>query len=140
MAVAMVVLAAACGSTPASGGHTSPAATGSPRADASLCQDAAALRASLENILSYQAAKEPIARLRADLGDANTKLTALRVTPHGTWSPELTALETALKKLKNEAVNPVLRARPAGIERALADVGPKARSFFAAVKSQCPQL
>jgi hypothetical protein len=98
------------------------------------------LRTSLENILSYNAATASIASLRADLGDANTKLTALKADPHGTWSPELTALETALKKLKSAATNPVLQARAAGIVRALADVGPKARTFFAAVKSQCPQL
>lgn len=142
MAVAVMVLAAACGSTSGHGGSTSPpasaATTGSPQADSTACRDAVALRASLENILSYQAGKDSIASLRADLGDANNKVATLRAAPHDTWSPQLTALETALKKLRTEAVNPDLLARPAGITRALVDVRPKAQAFITASKTQCP--
>lgn len=141
---AVTALAAACGNAAAGGGHTSPAAsptaTSPPQASSRMCQDAAALRTSLENIVSFQPGKDPIARLKADLGDAHTKLAALRTASHDRWAPQIAALDTSLKKLRSEAANPGLIARPAGIERALRDVGPKARSFFSAAKTQCPQL
>lgn len=141
---AVMVLAAACGNAGAGSGHTSPpaspAATSPPRASADMCKDAAALRTSLENIVSFQAGKDPVARLRADLADAGTKLAALSTASHDRWGPQIAALETSLKKLRSEAINPSLTARPAGIERALRDVGPKARSLFTALNNQCPQL
>lgn len=140
--VAVTVLAAACGSSPGSGGSTSPpgsaATTGPSQADSAMCRDATALRASLENILSYQPGTDSIASLRADLGDASTKVATLRAGSHDTLSPQLTALETALKKLRTEATNPDLLARPAGVTRALVDVRPKAQAFIAAAKTQCP--
>lgn len=142
MAVSVTVLAAACGSTPGSGGGTSPpgsaATTGTSQADSSMCRDATALRASLENILSYQPGKDSIASLRADLGDVSTKIARLRAGPHDTWSPQLTALQTALKKLRTESANPDVLARPAGVTRALLDVRPKAQAFITASKTQCP--
>lgn len=144
MVIAATALVAACGHASGNGGSgsrpTSAAASSPARADSAMCQDAAALRTSLENILGYQAGKDTIAGLRADLGDANAKLAALRATRHGPWSPQLTALETALKKLQKEAANPAVLHRPAGITRVLADVRPKAQTFIAAAKAQCPEL
>lgn len=142
--IAATVLAAACGSGSGNGGtasHPPPAAgTGSARADSATCQDAAALRASLQNIQGYLAGKDSIASLRADLADANTKLAALKAKGDSAWGPQLAALETALKKLRTEATNPAVLARPAGVIQALADVRPKAQSFINAVKTQCAQL
>lgn len=105
-----------------------------------MCSDAAALRASLERIVSFQPGKDALAGLRADLADAGTRLTALRANPNDPWSPQLTALDTTLKKLRTEAANPAVNARPAGIARVLEDVRPKVRTFIAAAKAQCPEL
>lgn len=141
---AVTVLAAACGSTAARGGSAStpasPGATGTRQVSAEMCQDAAALRTSLENIVSFRAGKEPVARLRADLADASTKLAALRGNPQGIWRPQIAALETSLKVLHSEAANPAVTARPAGIQRALTGVGPKARTFITSAKAQCHRV
>lgn len=144
MVIGVAALAAACGHSSGNGGAASPptsaAATGSARADSSICRNAAALRASLENIVSYQAGKDSIASVRANLSDAKSRLAALRANPHDPWSPQLAALDTALKKLQSEAANPAVLSRPAGVTRALADVRPKAQSFIAAAKTKCPEL
>lgn len=52
----------------------------------------------------------------------------------------LAALAATLRKLRAEATNRVVTARPAGIARALGDVRPKARTFIAAGKTRCPGL
>lgn len=140
MVIAVLAVVAACGQSSGNGGTASPAATGTARADSAICQDAAALRASLGNILSYQAGTASIAKLRANLGDAKTKLAALQASGHSAWSPQLTALETALKRLQTQATNPAVLTRPTAVTRALTDVRPKAQSFINAAKAQCPQL
>lgn len=144
MVIGVATLAAACGNASGNGGTasspSSAAATGSAHADSSICRNAVALRASLQNIVSYQPGKDSIASLRANLSDAKSRLAALRANPHDPWSPQLAALDTALKKLQSEAANPAVLSRPAGAARALTNVRPKAQSFIAAAKIQCPEL
>jgi hypothetical protein len=143
MAVAVTALAAACGGGTGNAGHTSPpaspAVTGTAGADSVTCQLAGALRTSLDNIVSFKPGSS-IAGLRADLGDAQNRLARLKASPDDPWSPQLTALETSLKKLRTEATNPVLTARTAGVTKALADARPKAQSFITAAKAHCPQM
>jgi hypothetical protein len=141
---AVMVLAAGCGSAAANGAGTprptSPAASGSPQPHSAVCSDAAALRTSLERIVSFQPGKDALVGLRADLAGANRSLAALRASPDDPLSPQLAALDTALKKLRTEAVHSAVTARPAGIAQALGDVKPKVRTFIAAAKAKCPEL
>jgi hypothetical protein len=140
-AVAMLLMAG-CGPAAIKAGNTTPppsaTVTGTSQADPAVCQDVAALHASVDRLLSYQPGKSTIASLKYDLNDANTKLVALRQSAHGTLATQTGPLATALRDAQTTVTGAVGTGQVAGIMRALGEVRTRAQSFFATAKAECP--
>jgi uncharacterized protein YukE len=106
-AAAITMLTAACGSSDTTSGGSSPSATAnhsasSPAQSAStaLCQDTAALRASLANLTHVSKGQGVLKQAQADLTDVRAKLTALTGDAHGAFSSQTNALKSALTTLQ----------------------------------------
>ncbi len=144
------LLVAACGSgggTPAgggspSGGGTSAAASpAAPGPNAALCQDAAALRASLDKLTHVSVGAGTANEIKADLADVKAKLGSLAAEAHGQWQAQTSALKSALTKLqtatKDLAAQPSAAAVP-GVVTALGAVTTAASNLLAALGTGCP--
>ena len=145
----LALLAAACGSsgTPsggASSGVPSSPASAAPAAtapNAVLCDDAAALRASLDKLTHVRVGTGTASQIRADLNDVQANLTALVNHAHGQWQAQTSALQSTLTTLKTAVSN--LAANPSastvsGVVTALGGVKIAARNLLAAVNTSCP--
>ena len=145
----LALLTVACGSsgTTASGGAPSPsppspsapAATGSSSAPG-LCDEAAALFDSLDQLTHIKVQKGMKNEITADLTDVKAKLTAF-VDAHGQWQAQTAALKSALTKLQTEVKN--LTASPsvsalASVATAIGGVGTATQNLLAAVSTDCP--
>jgi hypothetical protein len=137
------VLVTACGPTVIKSGSSarSPSATATPgtfSANSAVCQDVAALHASVDRLLGYRPGKNTIASLKADLSEVNIKLVALRQSAHDTLSAQRGPLQAALNNLRDEVTAAVGTGQVSGIVRALGDVRVKAQNLFTAAMAECP--
>jgi uncharacterized protein YukE len=106
-AAAITMLAAACGSSGTTSGSSAPSATASHSASSpaqsastALCQDHAALQASLANLAHVSGGTGALKQAKADLKDAQANLTALTGEAHGAFSTQINALKSALTTLQ----------------------------------------
>ncbi len=100
------LLSAACSSsstTTSSGASASAAASSpasSPSANAALCADAAALRASLEKLTHISVGSGAASEIKTNLADVQSKLNTLTAQAHGQWDAQTSALKASLGKLQ----------------------------------------
>jgi hypothetical protein len=149
VASGLALLAAACGSSgtpsggtssgvPASSASSAPAST---PPNAVLCDEAAALRASLDKLTHVKVGTGTASQIRADLNDVEANLTALVNHARGQWQAQTSALQSTLTTLKTAVGN--LASNPgastvSGVVAALAGVNTAAQNLLAAVNTSCP--
>jgi len=146
----LALLTVACGSsgTTAPGGAPSPsppspsapAATGS-SSTPGLCDEAAALFDSLDQLTHIKVQKGMKNEITADLTNVKAKLTAFVDAAHGRWQAQTAELKSALTKLQTEVKN--LTASPsvsalASVATAIGGVGTATQNLLAAVSTDCP--
>jgi hypothetical protein len=151
-ACGVTLLAAACGSggstssgggTPAGASTSAAVPSAAPGTTSVLCQDAAALRASLNKLTHISVGTGAANEIKADLADVKTKLTSFAADAHGQWQAQTAALKTALSKLQTAVAS--LAASPgastvAGVVTALGSVTTAASSLLAALRTDCPSV
>jgi hypothetical protein len=147
------LLVAACGSGGglyggggSSGGATS--AASSPSAPAAgptsaLCQDAAALRASVHTLTHVQVGQGMGDEIKSDLADVRAKLNTFKAQAHGKYQAQTSALSAALDKLQtavsNLTSNPSASTVSATVT-ALREVSASAGSLLTAIGTKCPSI
>jgi hypothetical protein len=149
VAYGLALLAAACGSSGTPSGGTS---SGAPSSSASaapattppnavLCDDAAALRASLDKLTHVKVGTGTASQIRADLNDVQANLTALVNHARGQWQAQTSALQSTLTTLKtavsNLASNPS-RSTVSGVVTALSGVNTAAQNLLPVMNTSCP--
>ena len=148
VAYGLALLAAACGSsgTPSGGtssGVPSSSASAAPATappNAVLCDDAAALRASLDKLTQVKVGTGTASQIRADLNDVEANLTALANHARGQWQAQTSALQSSLTTLKTAVSN--LASNPgastvSGVVTALGGVNTAAQNLLAVVNTSC---
>jgi hypothetical protein len=141
------LLAVACGSGGGLyGGGGSPSGSPSAAAPAASptsvkCQDAAALRASLDKLKHVNVGPGAGDEIKADLADVKEKLADLRAQSHGQWQLQISALQASLAQAKSAASD--LSSNPSvdsvsGTVTALRGVAASASTLLAAVSKDCP--
>jgi len=148
LAVCGLALLAGCSSgTVTSGSSPSAAApASSPSAAASpsgsdLCANAAALRASLDQLRHVNVQPGAVSQLTSDLNDTKAALSKLVTDAHGQFQTQTSALSAALDTLKTAVSS--LGASPgvstvSGVVSALGQVNTAAQNLLAAVNTDCP--
>jgi ribosomal protein L29 len=146
VALAAGLLAAGCGSGGlyggGSSGSTSAAASSpAPSPTSALCQDAAALRASLNKLTHVSVGPGPGDEIKTDLADVKEKLNAVRAQSHGELQAQTNALKTALLKLQGAAST--LSSNPSAsavsdVVAALREVTSSGSTLLAALSKKCP--
>ena len=141
------LLAVACGSGGlygggSSSGNASPAAS-SPAASptSALCQDAAALRASLNKLKHVNVSLGTGDEIKSDVADVKEKLNAVRAQSHGDLQAQTTALKTALIKLQGAASTLSSNPSASAVSAVVADlreVASTGSSLLAALGKKCP--
>ena len=149
VAAGAALLAAACGSsgTPAGGSSPSPTSAApspaAPSPTSAVCQDAAALRASIETLTHVTVGQGMGDEIKSDLADVKSKLNTLRTQAHGEWQSQTSALSASLDKLQtavsNLTSNPSASSVSATVS-ALRDVSAAAGSLFTAIGTKCPDV
>jgi len=128
--------AAASSSAPA-------AASATPSPTSVLCQDAAALRTSINNLTHIHVTKGAADEIKSKLADVQAKLTTLTANAKGQWQSQTSDLKAALDKLKTAtsdlAANPSV-STVSGVVTALGGVTSSASSLLAAISTDCPAL
>ena len=152
--VMIALLAAACGSsgTPSSGSSpsTTSAAPSSaapssaaPSPTSALCQDAAALRASIDTLTHVNVGQGMGDEVKSDLADVKAKLNTLTTQAHGQWQSQTSALSASLDKLQtavsNLTSNPSASTVSATVT-ALRGVSASAGSLLSAIGTKCPSV
>jgi hypothetical protein len=149
-AAGAALLVAACGSgggvpagggSPSGGGTSAAASPAAPGPNAALCQDAAALRASLGKLTHVSVGAGAANEIKADLADVKTKLTSFAAEAHGQWQAQTSALKSALTKLQTAAAD--LATHPSastvsGVVTALGGVTTATSNLLAALSTACP--
>ena len=148
-ACGLALLAVACGSsgTPSGGtssGVPSSSASAAPATtppNAVVCDDAAALRASLDKLTHVKVGTGTASQIRADLDDVEANLTALVNHARGQWQAQTSALQSTLTTLKTAVSN--LASNPSastvsGVVTALGGVNTAAQNLLAVVNTSCP--
>jgi ribosomal protein L29 len=149
VALAAGLLAVACGSGGLYGGSSSSGSTSaaaSPPAaspTSALCQDAAALRASLNKLTHVSVGPGSGDEIKTDLADVKEKLNALRAQSHGELQAQTNALKTALLKLQGAAST--LSSNPSAsavsdVVGALREVTSSGSTLLAALSQKCPSV
>jgi hypothetical protein len=148
VAAGAALLAAACGSsgTPSSGSSPSTSAAPSsaaPSPTSALCQDAAALRASIDTLTHVNVGQGMGDEIKSDLADVKAKLNTLITQAHGQWQTQTSALSASLGKLQtavsNLTSNPSASTVSATVT-ALRDVSAAAGSLLSAIGTKCPSV
>ena len=154
VAAGTALLAAACGSsgTPSSGSSpstTSAAPTSAapssaaPSPTSAVCQDAAALRASIDTLTHVQVGQGMGDEIKSDLADVKAKLNTLTTQAHGQWQSQTAALSASLDKLQtavsNLTSNPSASTVSATVS-ALRGVSSSAGSLLSAIGTKCPSV
>jgi hypothetical protein len=138
------LLAVACGSSGTTGSSTSPSGTpsASPTASTSVvCQDAAALRASLRKLTHSGVSKGDAATIKANLAQVRSDLTKLTTDAKGQWQVQTSALKAALDKLQTAVSDLSSNPSPstvADVVAALGEVGTTGGSLLTTISTRCP--
>lgn len=147
--VGLGLITAACGS----GGSGPPANASSPAAAAPssaspsgtsvLCQDAAALRASLHKLTQVQIGAGTVSEIKADLQAVKSRLSALTAEARSQWQQQVSALKTALAGLQSAVAK--VGSQPsteavAGVVTAVGKVNTAGQDLLAAINTDCPSL
>ena len=153
LAVCGLALLAGCGSGSTSPA-TSPSAPASPSVPATsssaapsassssaLCDDAAALRAALDQLRHINVQPGAVSEITSDVTNVKAALTTLVSNAHGRFQAQTSALSTALNSLSTAASS--LRASPgvstvSGVVSALGQVNTAGQHLLAAVDTDCP--
>ena len=153
LAVCGLALLAGCGSGSTSPA-TSPSAPASPSVPATsssaapsassssaLCADAAAVRASLDELRRINVQPGAVSEIISDVNSVKAALTTLVSNAHGQFQAQTSALSTALNSLSTAASS--LRASPgvstvSGVVSALGKVNTAGQNLLAAVNTDCP--
>ena len=153
LAVCGLALLAGCGSGSTSPA-TSPSAPASPSVPATsssaapsassssaLCDDAAALRAALDQLRHINVQPGAVSEITSDVTNVKAALTTLVSNAHGRFQAQTSALSTALNTLSTAAGS--LRASPgvstvSGVVSALGQVNTAGQKLLAAVNTDCP--
>jgi hypothetical protein len=126
-------------STPAA---STPAASTPAASPASvLCQDVAALRASLDKLKHVTVGKGTVDEIKADLADVKAKLGAVKTELHGQWQAQVSALEDSLAKLQaavNDLASNFSASTISNTVSALRGVAAAGSNLLAALSKQCP--
>ena len=164
VALATGLVTVACGSSSTSSGaasapgSTTSAAPSSPAAStpaastpaaftpaaspaSALCQDVAALRASLDKLKHVTVGKGTVDEIKADLADVKAKLGAVKTELHGQWQAQVGALEDSLAKLQaavNDLASNFSASTISGTVSALRGVAAAGSNLLAALSQQCP--
>jgi hypothetical protein len=149
LAVCGLALLAGCGSGSTSSGTspsaaasaTSSSAAAAPSSSSALCADAAAVRASLDNLRHISVTPGAVSEITSDLNNVKTALTTLVTNAHGRWQAQTSALSTALNMLSTAVSS--LGASPgvstvSGVVSALGKVNTAGQNLLAAVNTDCP--
>jgi hypothetical protein len=148
LAACGLALLAGCGSgstSPASSPSAAPSATSSSATasppSSALCADAAALRASLNQLRHISVEPGAVSEITSDLSNVRAALTTLVNNAHGRWQAQTSALSAALDKLRTAVSS--LGASPGvstvmGVVSALGQVNTAAQNLLAAVNTDCP--
>jgi hypothetical protein len=102
----ITTLAVACGSSGTGSGpsattdHSASSPAQPPQASTAVCQDNAALQASLANLADVSKGKGALKQAKTALKDAKPEFTALTGDAHGTFSIQINALKSALTTLQ----------------------------------------
>ena len=153
LAVCGLALLAGCGSGSTSPA-TSPSAPASPSVPATsssaapsassssaLCDDAAALRAALDQLRHVNVQPGAVSEITSDVTNVKSALATLVTNAHGRFQAQTSALSTALNTLSTAAGS--LRASPgvstvSGVVSALGQVNTAGQKLLAAVNTDCP--
>ena len=149
VAAGAALLAAACGSSGTPAGGSSPSTTSAapssaaPSPTSAVCQDAAALRASIDTLTHVNVGQGMGDEIKSDLADVKAKLDTLITQAHGQWQTQTSALSTSLGKVQtavsNLTSNPSASTVSATVS-ALRDVAAAAGSLFSAIGQRCPSV
>jgi hypothetical protein len=135
-------LVAACGSGGTPAGGSSPSTTSAAPSSA-VCQDAAALHASIDNLTSINVGQGMGDEIKSDLADVKAKLNTLTTQAHGEWQSQTSALSASLDKVQtavsNLTSNPSASTVSATVS-ALRDVSAAAGSLFTTIGQRCPSV
>jgi hypothetical protein len=149
VAAGAALLVAACGSSGTLYGGSSPStapAAPSPAAPgptSAVCQDAAALRASIATLSHVQVGQGMGGEIKSDLADVKAKLNTLTTQAHGQWQSQTSALSASLDKLQTAVSkltsNPSASTVSATVS-ALREVSASAGSLLSAIGTKCPSV
>ena len=149
VAAGAALLAAACGSSGAPAGGSSPSTTSAaptsaaPSPTTAVCQDAAALRASIDTLTHVNVGQGMGDEIKSDLADVKAKLNTLTTQAHGQWQTQTSALSASLDKLQtavsNLTSNPSASTVSATVT-ALREVSASAGSLLSAIGTKCPSV
>src|SRR6516225_6263370 len=127
---------------PSSLAASTPAASTPAASPASvLCQDVAALRASLDKLKHVTVGKGTVDEIKADLADVKAKLGVVKTELHGQWQAQVSALEDSLAKLQaavNDLASNFSASTISGTVSALRGVAAAGSNLLAALSRQCP--
>jgi hypothetical protein len=147
--VMIALLAAGCGSSGTPAGGSSPSTTSAapssaaPSPTSAVCQDAAALRASIDTLTHLNVGPGVGDEIKSDLADVKAKLNTLTTQAHGEWQSQTSALSASLGKLQTAASS--LTSNPsastvAATVTALREVSSSAGSLLTAIGQKCPSI
>jgi len=149
LAVCGLALLAGCGSgstssatsPSAAASATSSSAAAAPSSSSALCADAAAVRASLDELRRINVQPGAVSEIISDVNSVKAALTTLVSNAHGQFQAQTSALSTALNTLSTAVGS--LRASPgvstvSGVVSALGQVNTAGQKLLAAVNTDCP--
>jgi hypothetical protein len=114
-----------------------------PGPTSAVCQDAAALRTSIDTLTHVNVGQGMGDELKSDLADVRAKLKALKTQAHGQWQSQTNALSASLDKVQtavsNLTSNPSASTVSATVS-ALRDVSASAGSLLSAIGTKCPSV
>src|SRR5215470_1088947 len=150
VAAGAALLVAGCGSSGGlygggspSGRTTSAAAPATLSPTSAVCQDAAALRTSIDTLTHVQVGQGMGDEIKSDLADVKAKLATFKAQAHGQWQSQTNALSASLTKLQTEVSkltsNPSASAVSATVS-ALREVSASAGSLLSAIGTKCPSV
>jgi hypothetical protein len=147
VAAGAALLAAACGSSGTPSSASSPSTTSAapssavPSPTSAVCQDAAALRASIHTLTHVTVGQGMGDEIKSDLADVKAKLATLSAQAHGQWQSQTSALTASLAKLQTAVSgltsNPSASTVSATVS-ALREVAASAGSLLSAIGTECP--
>jgi hypothetical protein len=141
------LLIAACSSAssspsaPATTAATSSATATPQSASSALCQDVAALRASVDKLKHVTIGKGTVDELTADVADVKTKLGAVTTEAHGQAQAQISAMEDSIAKLESAVKTLTSNFSASAVSAtvsAVQGVAASASSLLGALSTRCP--